>query len=112
MLFSTDAGAHATPAKSDAPRGGDTDAGDFAAASVSVVAIAARSGASWVYRSADGGNSWQTPLHVGDGGAGYFDLGFTTSAQGVVVYGQPAGPVSSKLLMTRDAGATWVPVGF
>jgi photosystem II stability/assembly factor-like uncharacterized protein len=112
VLFSTDAGAHATPAKSDAPRGGVTDGGDFAAASASVVAIAARSGASKVYRSADGGTTWQAPLYEGDGGVGYFDLGFTTPTQGVVVYGQPGGPASSKLLMTRDAGATWAPVTF
>ena len=112
VLFSTDAGAHATPAKSDAPRGGDTGAGDFAAASARVVAIAARSGASWVYRSADGGATWQTPLQEGDGGVGYFDLGFTTPAQGVVIYGQPGGPAPSKLLMTRDAGATWAAAGF
>jgi hypothetical protein len=111
ILYSTDGGAHGTPTAADPPRGGL--ATGIAAASASVVAVAARSGASWVYRSGDSGHSWHAPLTEGDGGVGYQDLGFTTSTQGVAVYGgvttqdQPA-----SLLITRDAGATWTPVTF
>jgi len=109
VLYSTDGGLHALPTATDPPRGGD--ANGVAAASSSVVAVAARSGASEVYRSGDTGTSWQSPLQQGDGGVGFFDLGFTTATQGVVVYGQP-GSGAAKLLMTHDAGVTWAHVSF
>ncbi|MGH8889655.1 MAG: hypothetical protein ACRDV3_07820 [Acidothermaceae bacterium] len=108
VLFSVDAGVHGSPTVTDPPRGGD--ANGVAAASSSVVAVAARSGASEVYRSSDAGKSWQSPLQQGDGGVGYFDLGFTTATQGVVVYGQPGSGATPQLLMTHDAGATWAPI--
>lgn len=110
VLFSTDGGVHATATAIDPPRGGD--ANGIAAADSKVVAVAARSGASEVYRSGNAGATWQTPLQKGDGGVGYFDLGFTTSTQGVVVYGQPGPGQPSQLLMTHDAGATWSAVRF
>lgn len=110
VLYSSDAGAHVTATTADPPRGGD--AAGIAAATTSVVAVAARSGASEVYRSSNAGASWQVPLQHGDGGIGYFDLGFTTATQGVAVYGQPGSGAPSQLLMTHDAGATWAGVAF
>ena len=111
VLFSTDGGVHATATNADPPRGGDING--FAAASPTTVAVSARSGASFVYRSGDAGRSWQTVLQQGDGGVGYFDLGFTTSSQGVVVYGRPGAAVATTtLLMTHDGGASWAPVTF
>jgi hypothetical protein len=110
VLFSTDGGAtsHATTA---APgRGGI--AGGIAAASASVVAVSAQSGASWIYRSGTAGRSWTSAFERGDGGLGIGDLGFTTSTQGVAIYGTPGNSDPSQLLMTRDAGATWAPVVF
>jgi hypothetical protein len=109
VLFSSDGGAHATATSAAPPRGGL--ASGIAAASTAVVAVPAASGASYVYRSADGGHTWATPLNQGDGGVGYFDVGFTTATQGVAVYGNPA-QGNSSLLMTHDAGATWKPVTF
>ncbi len=109
VLFSSDGGVHATATSAAPPRGGI--ASGIAAASTAVVAVPAASGASFVYRSADGGHTWATPLNQGDGGVGYFDVGFTTATQGVAVYGNPAQGISS-LLMTHDAGATWKPVTF
>ena len=88
VLFSSDGGAHAAATGAAPPRGGI--ASGIAAASTSVVAVPAESGASYVYRSADGGHTWATPLNQGDGGVGYFDVGFTTATQGVAVYGNPA----------------------
>jgi photosystem II stability/assembly factor-like uncharacterized protein len=103
----------------------------LAAADADHVAVAARSGASFIFGSDDGGRSWATALELADGGAGLRDLGFTTATQGVVISGQPdvaltgtgatpstpagateARPGVSRLLMTRDAGATWDPVSF
>jgi hypothetical protein len=55
--------------------------------------------------------------YAGDGGLGFNDLGFTTAADGVVVYG----PVLSgnnaegrpgRLLLTSNGGASWQPVAF
>ena len=109
VLFSADGGVHATATSAAPARGGL--ASGIAAASTTVVAVPAASGASYVYRSADGGRTWGTPLNQGDGGVGYFDLGFTTATQGVAVYGNPA-QGNSSLLMTHDAGATWKPVTF
>jgi photosystem II stability/assembly factor-like uncharacterized protein len=110
VLFSSDGGAHATATIADPPFGGD--AGEIAAASTAVIAVSAASGASWVYLSSDGGHTWRTALQEGDGGVGYFDLGFTTSTQGVAVYGQLGTSTHSSLLMTRDAGASWAPATF
>lgn len=110
VLFSTDGGAHATATVAAPPRGGLAD--EIAAASTAVVALAARSGASWVYRSGDSGHTWAAPLEQGDGGVGYVDLGFTTATQGVAIYGNPASGTASRLLMTRNAGAAWSPVTF
>jgi photosystem II stability/assembly factor-like uncharacterized protein len=107
VLYSADAGRTTKATATDPPRGGV--ASGFAAASDSVVAIAAVSGASEVYRSGDAGKSWQMPLQQGDGGFGYYDVGFTTPTQGVAIYGRPGQPNTPhpELLMTRDAGATW-----
>ena len=112
VMFSTDGGKTANATAADPPRGGD--ANGIAAASDSVVAIPAVSGTSEVYRSGDAGKTWQTPLQQGDGGVGYFDVGFTTATQGVAVYGQAGRPgtPAAQLLMTHDAGATWSVVRF
>ncbi|HTC71031.1 MAG TPA: hypothetical protein VK662_15780 [Acidothermaceae bacterium] len=111
VLFSSDGGLHATATSAAPARGGI--ASGIAAASTAIVAVPASSGASYVYRSADGGHTWATPLSQGDGGVGYYDVGFTTATQGVAVYGNPAvGNLSTSLLMTHDGGATWKPVTF
>lgn len=90
-----------------APRGGDTEA--LAVSPSGTMVVAAASGASWLYRSTDGGASWSTAATYDDGGLGFNDLGFTTSEQGVVVHGVPGPPgnFSTQLLMTRDGGASW-----
>jgi photosystem II stability/assembly factor-like uncharacterized protein len=112
VLFSTDAGQTARATATDPPRGGI--ASGIAADSASVIAVVASSGASEVYRSGDAGKTWQAPLQQGDGGFGYYDVGFTTPTQGVAIYGRPGQPNAPhpELLMTRDAGATWTVVHF
>ena len=110
VLLSTDGGATAHATAAAPARGGISSS--IAAASASVVAVSAQSGASWIYRSGDAGRSWVSAFEKGDGGLGVEDLGFTTSTQGVAIYGTPGNGNPSLLLMTRNAGATWAPVTF
>ncbi|HVC75407.1 MAG TPA: hypothetical protein VND96_02705 [Candidatus Micrarchaeaceae archaeon] len=85
-----------------------------AAGSPTAFAIAALSGASWIYTSFNDGHSWATTTLTETFGpsasdAPLSDLGFTTATQGVVIVdGQlPAYPQYFQLLMTRDGGHTW-----
>src|ERR1700678_3953974 len=95
--------------------GGDPEA--ISAGSASQLVVAAASGASMLYHSADGGAQWSTAYYAGDGGLGFNDLGFTTGTNGVVVYG----PVLSdnnaegrpgRLLLTSNGGASWQRVSY
>ncbi|HXZ62578.1 MAG TPA: hypothetical protein VEG62_07540 [Acidimicrobiales bacterium] len=89
------------------PPGGDPEG--LAATSSGTLVVSAASGASELYRSADGGATWTTAVTFSDGGIGFNDLGFTTSTQGVVIHGEPGPPTDfvSQLLMTKDGGANW-----
>jgi len=93
-----------------APTGGAS--GVLAATSSGTLALATASGASWLFRSSDGGHTWSTAETYSDGGIGFNDLGLTTSTLGTVVHGIPGPPANyqSQLLMTHDAGASWQPV--
>jgi hypothetical protein len=77
-----------------------------------VLLLSATSGSSWLYRSTDGGRSWTTAKDFADGGMSLTDLGFTTATQGAVVEGVPLQGGTSRLWLTRDAGATWGAVTF
>lgn len=96
-----------------APLGGD--GGSLAATSAGTLLIATASGASWIYRSADGGSTWATTETFDDGGMGWGDIGFVTSDDGFAVHGVPGPPAgeTTGLLLTTDAGAIWhqVPIG-
>jgi hypothetical protein len=114
VYISDDLGAHWTKAGSPAP-GGDPEG--LSAGSTSQLVVAAASGASMLYYSADGGAQWSTAYYEGDGGLGFNDLGFTSPADGVVVYGpaQSDDNVESRpgwLLLTSNGGASWHPVPF
>jgi photosystem II stability/assembly factor-like uncharacterized protein len=87
------------------------DIGQMAAGSDRALVIAAFSGASWLYRSNDGGQRWRTALTEDDGGQGWEDLGFITATNGFVIHG-PAfrGRYRNwpgQLLLTGDGGRTW-----
>ena len=109
VFVSDDLGAHWTKAGSPA-RGGDPE--EMSAGSASQLVVAAASGASMLYYSADGGAQWSTAYYEGDGGLGFNDLGFTTPADGVVVYG-PAGPTTTSRAVPAGccSPATAVPAG-
>ncbi|HET9081078.1 MAG TPA: hypothetical protein VFO01_11280 [Trebonia sp.] len=97
------------------PFGGDP--WEISAGVPAQLTVAAVSGASWLYYSADGGSHWSVAYKAINGGAGFNDLGFTTTADGVAVsgpvyqdgdsYGQPG-----QLLLTSDGGASWTAVRF
>ena len=58
-----------------------------------------------------------TAYYEGDGGLGFNDLGFTTPADGVVVYGPAMSDNNAEsrpgwLLLTSDGGESWQPVSF
>jgi hypothetical protein len=59
-----------------------------------------------VSASFDGGHTWQTVLQA-PANLAWFDLGFTTQTQGVLIGSSPAG---STFYMTRDGGHHWAPV--
>jgi photosystem II stability/assembly factor-like uncharacterized protein len=88
----------------DPPLGGDFEE---VSAALSSVSVAASSGATEIYTSFDGGQTWLTTLTIGDAGLGLSDLGFTTAAQGVAIHGRTDYPDSLQLLMTRDGGHQW-----
>ena len=114
VFVSDDLGAHWTKTGSPA-RGGDPEG--MSAASASQLVVAAASGASMLYYSGDGGARWSTAYYEGDGGLGFNDLGFTTAADGVVVYGPAQSDDNAEsrpgwLLLTSNGGASWQPVSF
>jgi hypothetical protein len=97
------------------PRGGDPLG--LAGATPGQLVVSAASGASWLYYSGNGGAQWGSAYEVGDGGMGFNDLGFTTTSDGVVVYGPALTDGNSegrpgKLLLTSNAGASWQAVSF
>ena len=114
VYLSSDLGSHWTKAGAP-PSAGDPYA--IAAATPARLVVAAASAASWLYASPDHAIHWQTAYLADDGGQGWADLGFTTSADGVAVHG----PVLSdgnregrpgQLLLTSDGGMTWRQVRF
>jgi len=111
VRLSDDGGATST-AQGSPDRGGI--ASEIAAADADSLAVAAQSGASFIYRSGDGGRSWATVEDRADGGAGFHDLDLTTPTEGVVIYGEAditaTPPSTSRLLMTHDGGTTWTPI--
>lgn len=94
------------------------DPSGISAGTPAQLTVAAVSGASWLYYSADGGVQWTIAYRAPiDGGVEFNDLGFTTTADGVAVlgpvytggnsYGMPG-----QLLLTSDGGASWTTVRF
>jgi hypothetical protein len=114
VFVSDDLGAHWSVAGSPA-RGGDPE--EMSAGSAAQLVVAAASGASMLYYSADGGARWSTAYYEADGGLGFNDLGFTTPADGVVVYGPALAGNNDEsrpgwLLLTSNGGASWHAVPF
>jgi hypothetical protein len=66
------------------------------------------SGASWIFRSADGGLTWHAALTSRDAGVGWADLAYVTRTTGWLIHGAflMTGGAGS-LLQTTSAGASW-----
>jgi hypothetical protein len=91
---------------SSAPDAGITTG--VAAASESTVVIAAiGAGAAWLHHSTLEASTWDTPFVTDE--SPFADLAFTSSVNGVVVWGGPLWG-AAKLFRTRDGGATWAEV--
>lgn len=114
VYVSGDGGAHWV--RAGVP-GSPGDGGTISAATPARLTIATASAASWLYYSGDSATHWGTSVTRLDGGSGWADLGFTTTSDGVVVYGPAfsdgnAGHSPGQLLLTSDGGATWHRVRF
>jgi hypothetical protein len=114
VYVSNDLGQHWTKAGTP-PRGGDPIS--LAGATPSQLVVSAASGASWLYYSGSSAAQWGSAYEAGDGGAGFNDLGFTTTSDGVVVYAPALTDGNSegrpgRLLLTSNGGASWQAVSF
>jgi len=111
---SADLGAHWSKAGKPSLEG---DGGTLAGGSPAGLLLTSASGASWIFRSTNGGKTWATALTYGDGGLGWGDLGFTTPTNAIVIHG-PADRSGNgdgrpgQLLLTSNGGATWQAVTF
>jgi len=73
-----------------------------------VITLTATSGASYLYRSADGGMTWRMATYF-DGGLGFRDLAYASATTGYLIHNN-GGPVIANgkgLMKTANAGASW-----
>jgi hypothetical protein len=73
-----------------------------------VITLIALSGASFLYRSGDGGKTWQMATFF-DGGLGIRDLAYVSAATGYLIHfsGGPVLAYGQGLMKSTNAGATW-----
>lgn len=76
-----------------------------------VITMAAASGASYFYKTANGGKTW-TRSAYNDSGTGFNDLAYVTGTTGYVVHfmGTPVIAYGLGLMKTVNAGQTWTTV--
>jgi hypothetical protein len=100
-------------ARSQPPRGGILNA--IASPDGQTIALAASSGATFLYVSLNRGASWQTVVSDPNfGGAPIHDLRFVTQSLGLAVIGHATkyDTKTSALLITHDRGLSWQEVTF
>jgi hypothetical protein len=76
-----------------------------------VITLTAASGASYLYRSADGGKTWRRATYF-DGGLGFRDVAYASATTGYLIHstGGPVIAYGKGLMKTTNAGASWAPV--
>jgi hypothetical protein len=95
-----------------APFGGDGGPLDVTPGRGQVITLASSSGASFLYRSADGGKIWTTATYP-NGGTPWNSLAYVSQTVGwVVIDGRPLEDGSNQLLRTADAGRSWHAIRF
>ncbi|HJP65689.1 MAG TPA: hypothetical protein VKA30_05225 [Actinomycetota bacterium] len=105
VLRSSDAAATTTPAGTMPLYGIITQ---LAASPKGTVVAATYSIGSWIYRNA-GGETWTTPVDLGDGGMGWNDVTFVSNSVAYVIHGQASccGGGPGELVRSTDGGQTW-----
>ena len=93
-----------------APFGGGTDGIAVPPRHARVITLAAVSGASFLDRSADGGQTWTEVTYPLLGA--WSSLSYVSRTVGWVVSGQPGLGSGNQLWRTSDAGRTWHPASF
>ena len=73
-----------------------------------VITLTASSGASYLYRSADSGKTWQMATYF-DGGLGFRYLAYVSATTGYLIHysASPAIAYGKGLMTTTNAGTTW-----
>lgn len=76
-----------------------------------VMTLAAASGASYMYKTYDGGKNWTHATYY-DGGTGFRDLAYVSGTAGFVIHfsGNPMIAYSLGLMKTVNAGKSWTTV--
>ncbi len=76
-----------------------------------VITLTATSGASYLYRSADGGKTWHRATFF-DAGLGFRDLAYASASAGYLIHstGGPVIAYGKGLLKSTNAGASWTHV--
>lgn|GEM_PF-5025004 len=100
------------------PSEGDAG-GELVAPGDTTLLMTALSGASFVFRTTGTDRTWTTPLSSDDGGAGFYDLGFSDATDGAVIHApaQIAETITANppahlgtLYLTNDGGRSWYPL--
>jgi photosystem II stability/assembly factor-like uncharacterized protein len=73
-----------------------------------VITMGSASGASYLYRSVNGGKTWQTTTFL-DGGLNFRDLAYVSGTTGYLIHynGGPVIAYTDGLLKTANSGTTW-----
>jgi hypothetical protein len=71
-----------------------------------LVTLASSDGASFLYRSVNGGRTWTTTVY-GDGGLGWTDVAYISVTTGWLIHGNLGALIPNRLMRTINAGASW-----
>jgi len=107
-VYASANGGHTFHLVGQPPEGGNVGVVAMPPGRPRVITLTATSGASFLYRSANGGKAWQTTTFF-DGGLGFRDEAYVSATTGYLIHfeGSPVIAYSKGLLKTADAGLHW-----